>query len=201
VATCLSILRCSSIRHILYYSYTIYDMSRSIYLISITRIIYQGLVSTFDKVLLIVDLTLFTQNWQDLSVKVYRYKLSLGIIIVLISRHISPLLTKRSLRIPRSSIWRYYHAFKTFSTASTTEISGGSKPSAELNCWESIPLLNLMYLTPFPFVKVNLHLAKRGKGNNRPDYPRIQSYAIPNYSFTIVLFGSNCNDLTKQISF
>jgi hypothetical protein len=56
----------------------------------------------------------------------------------------------------------------------TTEISGGSKTSAELNCWESISLLNLMCLTPFPFVKGNLHLAEKGKGNNPPEYPRIQ---------------------------
>lgn len=48
---------------------------------------------------------------------------SIGIIIVLISRRLSPLLTKRSLCVPRPSIWRYYHAFRTFSTASTPTIS------------------------------------------------------------------------------
>src|SRR4030042_4934712 len=56
--------------------------------------------------------------WQDLFVKVYRYELALGIIILFVSRHIAPFLTKRSLCFLRMSIWRYYHAFKTFSTAS-----------------------------------------------------------------------------------
>ncbi len=38
---------------------------------------------------------IFKGSGQDLSVKVDRYELPLGIIIVLVSRHISPLLTKR----------------------------------------------------------------------------------------------------------
>jgi hypothetical protein len=67
---------------------------------------------------------IFKGPGQGLSVKVYRYRLSLGIIIVLISRHISPLLTKRSLRVLRSSVWRYYHALMTFSTASTFSFRG-----------------------------------------------------------------------------
>ena len=56
---------------------------------------------------------------KDLPIKVYRYELPLGIIILFVSRHISPFFTKRSLRVPRSSRWRYYHAFRTFSTGST----------------------------------------------------------------------------------
>ena len=64
---------------------------------------------------------------QYLFIKVDRYELPLGIIIVLISRHISPLLTKRPLAKTRSSIWRYYHAFRTFSTASTLTLSGRGK--------------------------------------------------------------------------
>jgi hypothetical protein len=42
---------------------------------------------------------------QDLSAKVYRYKLTLRIIIFFVSRHISPLLTKRSLVSLPLLIW------------------------------------------------------------------------------------------------
>jgi hypothetical protein len=53
---------------------------------------------------------------------VYRYELSLGIIIVLISRHPAP--SKRSPLCFPLLIWRYYHAFRTFSTASTKRLTG-----------------------------------------------------------------------------
>ncbi|MGA2518726.1 MAG: hypothetical protein ABSG44_19555, partial [Thermodesulfobacteriota bacterium] len=46
------------------------------------------------------------------------------IIIVLISRHISPSLTNRSPLFFLLLIWRYYHAFKTFSTTSTLRVTG-----------------------------------------------------------------------------
>jgi len=62
---------------------------------------------------------LSSSSGQDLFVKVYRYELGLGIIILFVSRHIAPFLTKRSLGILPMSIWRYYHAFKIFSTGST----------------------------------------------------------------------------------
>ena len=67
---------------------------------------------------------IFKGPGQNLAVKVDRYELSLRIIIVPIPRHISPFLTKRSLAKTLSSIWRYYHAFKTFSTASTLRLTG-----------------------------------------------------------------------------
>ena len=60
-----------------------------------------------------------------------RYELALGIIILFVSRQISPFLTKWSICVLRMSIWRYYHAFRTFSTGSTTKVSGGCMPSTE----------------------------------------------------------------------
>jgi hypothetical protein len=72
---------------------------------------------------------IFKRPRQDLSVKVYRYELPLGIIKILISRH--PVLPKRSpLSLPLP-IWQFYHIFKTFSTASTPRITGSKKQSEE----------------------------------------------------------------------
>ena len=56
---------------------------------------------------------------QDLPIKVYRYELPLGIIIPFVFRHIPPLFTKRPPLFFLLLIWRYYHAFRTFSTGST----------------------------------------------------------------------------------
>ena len=65
---------------------------------------------------------IFECTGQDLSVKVDRYELALRIIKFFVSRH--PVPPKRSpLSLPLL-IWRFYHAFKTFSTASTMRVTG-----------------------------------------------------------------------------
>lgn len=69
---------------------------------------------------------------QDLFVKLYRYELPLGMPILFVSRHVSPLFTKRSAGALPSSICRFYHALRTFSTASTLRITGWQWSAAEL---------------------------------------------------------------------
>jgi hypothetical protein len=56
-----------------------------------------------------------------------RDEFAVGIIILFVSRHISPLLTNLSLLFFLLPIWRYYHVSGTFSTASTFAITGVRK--------------------------------------------------------------------------
>src|SRR4030042_6983082 len=85
--------------------------------------------------------TILKRPGQDLPVKVYRYEFALGIIMLFVSRHISPLFAKRSLWILQMRIWRFYHAFKTFSTDSTAKLRG-----AAVFC--RVPLERLVRLPP-----------------------------------------------------
>ena len=63
----------------------------------------------------------------------YRYEFALGIIIIFVSRH--PVPPKRSPLCFLLLIWRYYHASRTFSTDSTTEIGGGGTRSGGAVCY------------------------------------------------------------------
>ena len=85
---------------------------------------------------------------QDLPVKVNRYELALEIIILLISGHISPLATKRSLNVLPSSIWQFYHALRTFSTASIINKRSSDLLKSTLLCltgYHLLPVLSIKY--------------------------------------------------------
>jgi hypothetical protein len=73
---------------------------------------------------------MFKRPRQDLSIKVDRYEFTLGIIILFVSRHISP--SKRFPLFLQLLIWRFYHAFMTFSTDSTPGFTGRGDLSALL---------------------------------------------------------------------